>query len=120
MGGSSFNGFGYRGIGPKNSNNIYLGGNKYFTSTFGIGTNFFNQQNDNFYIKLFLSTGSIWDSDYSNEKYNLRSSIGSSLDFLTPIGPISISYAIPIDKSSNDQMRRFDFRIGGFFEKCKF
>ena len=115
LGGSSFNGFGYRGIGPKNSNNIYLGGNKYFTSTLGIGTNFFNQQNDNFYIKLFLSTGSIWDSDYSNEKFNQRSSIGSSLDFLTPIGPISISYAIPIDKSSNDQERRFDFRIGGFF-----
>ena len=115
LGGSSFSGFDYRGLGPKNSNNIYLGGNKFFTSTFGIGTNFFSQQQDNLYLKVFLTTGSIWDSDYSTSKYKQRTSLGTSLDFLTPIGPVSISYGIPIQKSTNDILRRFDFRIGGSF-----
>lgn len=115
LGGSSFSGFDYRGLGPKNSNNIYLGGNKFFTSKIGIGTNFFTKQQDNLYLKLFLTTGSIWDSDYSVSNFKQRTSLGSSLDFLTPIGPVSISYGIPIQKSTNDILRRFDFRIGGSF-----
>lgn len=115
LGGSSFNGFDYRGVGPTNSNNIYLGGNKFYTSKIGIGTNFFTKQQDNLYLKLFLTTGSIWDSDYSSSDYKQRTSFGSSLDFITPIGPISISYAVPLEKSSNDKLRRFDFRIGGIF-----
>lgn len=115
LGGSSFNGFDYRGVGPTNSNNIYLGGNKFYTSKIGIGTNFFTKQQDNLYLKLFLTTGSIWDSDYSSSDYKQRTSLGGSLDFITPIGPISISYAVPLEKSNNDKARRFDFRIGGIF-----
>jgi len=115
LGGSSFNGFDYRGVGPTNSNNIYLGGNRFYTSKIGIGTNFFTKQEDNLYLKLFLTTGSIWDSDYSSSDYKQRTSFGSSLDFITPIGPISISYAVPLEKSSNDKIRRIDFRIGGIF-----
>lgn len=115
LGGSSFTGFDYKGIGPRNSNNIYLGGNKFFTSRIGVGTNFLTNQQDNLYFKFFLTAGSIWDSDYSSSKYKLRTSFGSSLDFLTPIGPISISYSLPIQKSDNDILRSVDFRIGGIF-----
>ena len=54
---------------------------------------------DNINIKLFLTTGSIWNSDYnSSSNIDLRTSIGSSFDFLTAVGPISFSYAIPIQK----------------------
>ena len=37
LGGLNFKGFDYRGIGPID-NNIYLGGNKFFTSTIGYGS----------------------------------------------------------------------------------
>ena len=40
LGGLNFKGFDYRGIGPID-NNIYLGGNKFFTSTIGYGGQFF-------------------------------------------------------------------------------
>ena len=39
LGGMNFKGFDYRGIGPFDGN-IYLGGNKYFTSTIGYGGSF--------------------------------------------------------------------------------
>lgn len=115
LGGLNFKGFDYRGIGPK-SNNIYLGGNQYFTSTLGYGGSFLFDEKDNVNIKLFTTVGSIWDSDYSTDNnFDLRSSIGTSLDFLTPIGPISFSYSIPIDKKDSDTSRNFSFSIGSSF-----
>ena len=115
LGGRNFRGFDYRGIGPV-LNGIYLGGNKIFTSTLGYGSSFLFDDKDNIDIKLFLTSGSIWDSDYtSNNEFNLRSSTGISFDFLTAIGPISFSYAIPIEKNNNDITRAFSFSIGTTF-----
>jgi len=116
LGGLNFKGFDFRGVGPLSSNNIYLGGNKYFTSTVGYGTNFLFDKKDNIYLKLFSTFGSVWDSDYtSNNDFNLRSSAGLSFDILTPIGPISFIYATPIQKELNDKDRFFNFTIGTSF-----
>ena len=115
LGGLNFKGFDYRGIGPK-VDNIYLGGNKFFTSTIGIGGSFLFDDKDNISTKLFYSLGSIWDSDYtSQDNLNIRSSVGISFDILTVIGPISFSYAIPIDKNTDDRTREFNFSIGTSF-----
>ena len=115
LGGLNFKGFDYRGIGPKSSNNIYLGGNKYFTSTLGYGSSFIFDEKDNIYLRIFYTTGSLWDDDYSNTDFKLRSSFGTSFDLLSPVGPISFSYVIPIDRETNDNIRRFNFSIGTAF-----
>ena len=115
LGGLNFKGFDYRGVGPK-QDNIYLGGNKLFTSTIGYGGSFLFDDSDNINTKLFYSLGSIWDSDYTNEnKFDVRSSLGISFDILTVIGPISLSYAVPIEKSTNDVTNEFNFSIGTSF-----
>ncbi len=115
LGGLNFKGFDYKGIGPYDSN-IYLGGNEYFTSSIGYGSSFIFDDKDNINVKFFLTTGSIWNSDYiSSSDINLRSSVGTSFDFITPVGPISFSYAVPIEKSSSDKTRNFNFSIGTSF-----
>ena len=115
LGGSNFKGFDYRGIGPK-KNGAYLGGNRYFTSTVGYGGSFLFDEKDNINLRLFYSTGSVWGSDYTNDnKFNLRSSVGLSLDFLSQVGPISLSYAIPIEKETGDISREFNFALGTSF-----
>ncbi len=115
LGGLNFKGFDYRGIGPK-VDGIYLGGNKFFTSTIGYGGAFLFDDKDNVNTKLFYSFGSIWDSDYTNDNdFDIRSSAGLSFDILTAVGPISLSYAIPIDKNSNDRTSNFNFSIGTSF-----
>jgi outer membrane protein insertion porin family len=115
LGGLNFKGFDYRGIGPFNGN-AYLGGNKYFTSTIGYGSSFLFDQKDNINMKFFATTGSIWDSDYSeNNQFELRSSMGLTLDLLADVFPISFSYAIPIEKNKSDKIRRFNFSIGTSF-----
>ena len=114
LGGMNFKGFDYRGIGPFDGN-IYLGGNKYFTSTIGYGGSFLFDAKDNINVKAFVTTGSIWDSDYSNDDaFDTRTSVGFSLDVMSII-PISITYAVPIDKKSSDKTRNFNFNIGTSF-----
>ena len=115
LGGSNFKGFDYRGIGPKR-NGAYLGGNSYFTSTLGYGGSFLFDEKDNINLRLFYTTGSIWGSDYTTDnKFKLRSSVGVSFDFLSQVGPISLSYAIPIEKETNDISREFNFILGTSF-----
>ena len=116
MGGLNFRGFDYKGIGPYDGK-IYLGGNEFFTSTLGYGSSFIFDEKDNINIKFFLTTGSIWNSDYSSSSsdIDLRTSIGTSLDFITPVGPISLSYASPIEKNTTDRTREFNFIIGTSF-----
>ena len=41
--------------------------------------------------------------------------MGASLDFLSQVGPISLSYAIPIEKDDNDISREFNFILGASF-----
>ncbi len=115
LGGLNFKGFDYRGVGPKQDNR-YLGGNKFFTSTIGYGGSFLFDDKDNINTKLFYTLGSIWDSDYTDDNdLELRSSLGLSLDLLTAIGPLSFSYAIPINKKTNDRTNEFNFSIGTSF-----
>ena len=115
LGGLNFKGFDYKGIGPYDGK-VYLGGNEYFTSTIGYGSSFIFDDKDNVNVKFFLTTGSIWNSDYvSSSDIDIRSSIGASLDFITPIGPISFSYASPIEKNNSDKTRPFNFTIGTSF-----
>ena len=86
------------------------------TSTIGYGGDFIFDESDNINYKLFYSAGSIWDSDYiNNDNFDLRSSVGISLDILTPLAPISLTYAIPIEKKSSDKIRRFNFILGTSF-----
>ena len=115
LGGLNFKGFDYKGIGPYDGN-VYLGGNEYFTSTIGHGSSFIFDEKDNINVKFFLTTGSIWNSDYANSSdIDLRASIGTSLDFITPIGPLSFSYAVPFEKNNTDKTRSFNFSIGTSF-----
>ena len=72
-------------------------------------------QKDNIDIKLFLTAGSIWQNDYTEYDYKIRSSAGISLDFITAIGPISFTYAKPISKDTLDNERAFTFSIGTSF-----
>jgi outer membrane protein insertion porin family len=115
LGGLNFRGFDFRGIGPI-SNNIYLGGNKFFTTTLGYGSSFIFDEKDNINLKFFYTMGSVWDSEYTNNNdFKLRSSAGVSFDFITVIGPVSFSFAFPIEKESTDKTDEFTFSIGSSF-----
>ncbi len=89
-------------------------------------------------LSIFADAGSVWDgktynsapysdnnpygsnglyknnhkSDFHNE---LRYSSGAALTWLSPMGPIKLSYAVPLKKKERDQIQRFQFQLGTVF-----
>ena len=103
-------------VGPKDSDD-YIGGNYggaiNFTST--LPHLFPDLQNVDF--NLFIDTANVWGVDYNSslDKSKIRSSTGLAIDWFTPIGPLSLSFARPITKASSDTTQFFRFNIGTTF-----
>lgn len=89
-------------------------------------------------LSLFADAGSVWDNKtYNNAAYNtnnlngtngfyqnnhkasfkeeLRYSAGAALTWISPMGPIKLSYAYPLKKKERDQIQRFQFQLGTVF-----
>ena len=68
-------------------------------------------------IGTFLDIANIWgvDDDVLEDGSELRSSIGIGVDWFTPVGPLSFSFAHPITKNSSDKTETFRFNLGTTF-----
>ena len=68
-------------------------------------------------IGTFLDIANIWgvDDDVLEDGSELRSSIGVGVDWFTPVGPLSFSFAHPITKNSSDKTETFRFNLGTTF-----
>ena len=104
-------------IGPKDGND-YIGGN--FGSAVNIVTTLPDLFADvqNLDISLFLDAANVWGVDYSSsidENSKIRSSTGLAFDWFTPIGPLSLSYTLPLTKNSTDVTENVRFNIGTTF-----
>ncbi len=104
-------------IGPKDGGD-YVGGN------FGSAINLTSTlpglftEVQNLDLSLFYDAANVWGIDYDSsvdENYKIRSSTGVALDWFTPVGPLSLSYSIPITKNSTDVTETIRFNIGTTF-----
>ena len=104
-------------IGPKDGND-YIGGN--YGTSFNIASTLpgiFTEVQD-LDLSFFFDAANVWGVDYSStidENSKIRSATGVALDWFTPIGPLSISYSLPITKNSTDVTETVRFNIGTTF-----
>jgi outer membrane protein insertion porin family len=110
-------GFELRGVGPVDGGD-HIGGN--YLATLSLKSTFPNPIPDNFKANsyLFYDAGNVWGVDYSDiisGSSKIRSSTGVALDFMSPLGPLSFTYAIPLSKASTDKQQNFLFNIGSSF-----
>ena len=69
-------------------------------------------------FNVFYDAANIWGVDYNsqiNDSSALRSSVGLGVDWYTPIGPLSFSFAQPISKKNTDKTESFRFNLGTTF-----
>ena len=114
---SDLRGFENRGVGPIDSGD-HIGGNN--LATLSLKSTFPNPIPENLRATtfLFLDMGNVWGADYSNlisGSSKLRTSTGIALDLISPIGPLSFTYSIPLTKASTDKEQNFLFNIGSSF-----
>jgi outer membrane protein insertion porin family len=66
-------------------------------------------------LAAFVDYGNVYTSPSDWEAKTLRISSGLSLQWQSPLGPIAISYAIPIQRERTDELERLQFTFGGQF-----
>ena len=68
-------------------------------------------------FNLFLDAANVWGVDYDStlDSNKVRTSTGLSVDWYTPIGPLSFSFAVPMSKAESDTTETFRFNIGTTF-----
>ena len=114
--GRKLRGFESGKIGPKDGSD-YIGGNyvSSINATTTVPKILENVQSVD--IVMFADAANIWGVDYDSSLDNsgIRSSVGIGLDWLTPVGPLTFSFAQPITKEPTDIEETFRFNIGTSF-----
>jgi len=80
---------------------------------------------------VFYDVGTVWDTTFNDSIYtcgyaceryydysspsNIRMSVGMSLQWLSPMGPLVFSFAKPVKKMPGDKTEIFNFNIGRTF-----
>ena len=108
--------FDQNSLGPIDWNGAYLGGAKRFNMNGelylpvpGSGTD------RTLRIFAYTDVGNVWGEREKVELDSLRASAGLGLSWVSPIGPLKISYGTPIRSKVNDRISRIQFQIGTAF-----
>ncbi|MDO5530104.1 MAG: outer membrane protein assembly factor BamA [Paracoccus sp. (in: a-proteobacteria)] len=135
--GSRVRGFGANGYGPRDlnaPNEDALGGNYFWVARaeaqFPIGI----PEEYGVMGGLFADVGSVWGLDnvqghpvqtgepphnlpggIVDDSMNVRASVGASMFWTTPLGPLRFNYAVPVRKVEGDREQRFDLTISTQF-----
>ena len=103
-------------IGPKEGSQS-IGGN--YAAALNLSSTLPNifYENENLDFNLFLDMANVWKVDYNDnlDSNKIRSSTGLALNWFSPVGPMTFSYAIPISEAETDITEKFRFQIGTSF-----
>ena len=113
---SRLKGFESGKIGPKDGSQ-YIGGN--YASSLNLNSTLPNIlfENENIDFNFFLDMANVWEVDYDSslDSNKIRSSTGVAVNWFSPVGPLTFSYAIPISEANTDVTENFRFQIGTSF-----
>ena len=114
---SRLRGFQRGKVGPV-ENSDYIGGNYVSSLNFSATLPNLVQGLDNLDVGVFVDAANVWGVDYDSsidDKSTLRSSTGVALNLMTPVGPLSFSFANALSKASTDKTETFRFNLGTQF-----
>ena len=63
----------------------------------------------------FADAGNVWRDGEKMTPDSLRASAGMGLSWVSPVGPLKLSWGAPLRKQATDRIQRFQFQIGTAF-----
>ena len=120
----SVRGYDTASIGPQDSQGNALGGNMQLIGNVEYYFPFPGLQKDkSVRLSAFLDVGALGDTSSeassqglgSTSEYQARASVGVALAWFSPVGPLKISYAFPLNKQPGDKTQPFQFQLGTTF-----
>ena len=124
MGSSVMRGFEPGGIGPRERNGSgvddALGGNQFVVARFEAEFPLGLPEEYGISGGVFYDIGSLWGLDKSNsdtiyEDFTVRQTIGVSIFWNTPIGPLRFNFSEPLEREKHDEVQNFDLTISTSF-----
>ncbi|MEP6686186.1 MAG: outer membrane protein assembly factor BamA [Verrucomicrobiota bacterium] len=107
-GGNDLRGFDFREVGPKDGNDVPIGGQSLARLTIEYTIPIIEKVR----AAIFYDTGFVNPDPYDFGISHLASDVGIGLRLNLPIGPLRIDYGIPIIKDNNKGSGRFNFNVG--------
>lgn len=113
---NSVRGYRSNSLGPRSSTDDPFGGN--FRTLGNMELLFpapFAPDNPSVRMGAFVDAGNVYRVADDFESRELRASAGLSFEWLSPIGPLVFSYAVPLNDKPGDEKQEFQFSIGAQF-----
>jgi outer membrane protein insertion porin family len=63
----------------------------------------------------YLDVGNVWGKDEKLSASDLRASAGLGVSWVSPVGPLKLSFGQPIRKKPSDKIQKLHFQIGTAF-----
>ncbi|HEX8874705.1 MAG TPA: outer membrane protein assembly factor BamA [Nitrosospira sp.] len=116
-GNTSVRGYNISSLGPRDTNNRTLGGNKRAVGNIELLFPMPGMKNDrSVRPSIFLDAGSVWGpGGMIPQQEGLRYSAGIAVMWVSPMGPLKISIAQPLNSHPGDNLQRFQFQFGQQF-----
>ncbi|URI08678.1 outer membrane protein assembly factor BamA [Aquincola tertiaricarbonis] len=103
-------------LGPVDVTGTYIGGNRRINLNAELYVPVPGAGNDKtLRIFGFTDAGNVWGEHESIDASSLRVSAGIGLSWISPVGPLKLSFGSPIRKERNDRIQKFQFQIGTAF-----
>ena len=117
-------GFDQGSLGPVDTTGAYIGGTRRLNINSELYVPFPGAGNDRT-LRVFgyFDAGNVWgeNTDVLTRTCDrmtidsLRASVGVGLSWISPVGPLKLSYGEPVKSCSGDKIQRFQFQIGTAF-----
>jgi outer membrane protein insertion porin family len=109
-------GFEQSSLGPPDPTGAYIGGAKRLNLNSSLYFPVPGTGNDkSLRIFAFADAGNVWSDREPMKLDSLRASVGLGLSWVSPVGPLQLSYANPVRVERTDRIQRFQFQIGTSF-----
>lgn len=103
-------------LGPVDVTGSYTGGNRRVNVNAELYVPVPGGGNDKtFRLFGFVDAGNVWGSYEKIKADSVRASAGIGLSWLSPMGPLRLSYGSPVRKKPTDRIEKFQFQIGTAF-----
>jgi outer membrane protein insertion porin family len=114
----SVRGFKDNTLGPRDDQGDPIGGNVKLVGSMEVVSPLpFVKDSKGVRVSAFVDVGSVYDT-YGEENVDLgklRVSTGIAGTWFSPLGPLSVSLALPVKKESDDEEQAFQFTLGAVF-----
>lgn len=113
---SSVRGFKSGSLGPRDNNDDSMGGDRRFVNNLEFFVPVPGMKDDqSMRLSAFIDAGGIWGTGQKLDADALRYSTGLGFTWISPIGPIKLIYAHPLNSKEQDKTEQFQFQLGQVF-----